>query len=816
MNIRTPHQFYLLILVFIVNAGILTAQSEHAPLGPTGPVSTPSISTLAQWDLLFDYDASTDSEQGALAGVVHADSFFWAANWNEDTIVVLDNDGSFVENFALPELFDENSGFIRAMTWDGTNIWAANNTSSIHRIDPVTKTVINSVNTSSPDPIRFITYDPSLDSGNGGFWVGNFNTSIYSISITGSVLSTIPVTTHTLGGMYGAAFDDISVGGPYLWVFHQAGNPSNSLISQIDLNTGTPTGVGRDVNQDLNTDGALAGGLFLTNTWDDAQTLILGGMNQATPDRIFGYEVSFDPNAAADLGTQAFSSPVSGCGLTNAETITFEITNLGNDPVSNIPVEALLNGTVIATEMIPGPLTGGMTISYTFMATVDLSIEGNYQLGVRTALDGDINNSNDLTSKGVANKQTVGPDFLVDFEGLEIGATELPFLYNQGDLFFEVATGPTTSDGTGPATGSGGSGNYIYMETSGANFTDEGIISTECIDLTSGDDIQFGFDYHMFGLAIGNLIVRVNDQMGNESIIDILSGPQQTAEAQAWESRVLSLNDFIGSVVEVTISGDINNNGAPVFTADIGLDNIGVRNCLAPTIEGTVTNLINADPGSIDLTVTGNDTYTYQWSNGAISEDLMNLIPGTYSVTVTASNGCAYSETFEIINACMGYAATADITDETGTNSDGAIDVTVSGGAAPFTFLWSNGAMTEDISNLPSGDYMLEITDDNGCIFTGNYTVDNLVNVDDIEGLTALTLSPNPTTGLFAVALEMERSAAVQLSVFNSIGQEVYRTNEESFSNHTYQIDLTKQAKGTYWVRLKMDEKVVTRNVTVK
>ncbi len=815
MKSTTTHQFFLLMLASVLNISILVAQSEYAPAGPTGPVPTPDISSLAQWDLLFDYDATTDSGQGALAGVIHVDSFFWAANWNLDTVVVLDNAGNFVENFILPELFDEDSGFIRAMTWDGTNIWAANNTGSIHQIDPATKTVINSVNTSSPDAIRFITYDASLNGGNGGFWVGNFNTPIYSISTAGAILSTIPVTTHTLGGMYGAAFDDISVGGPYLWVFHQAGDPSNSLISQIDLSTGMPTGVGRDVNQDLNTDGALAGGLFLTNTWDDAQTLILGGINQATPDRIFGYELSFDPDASADLATQAFSSPVSGCGLTNAETITFEITNLSNDPVSNIPVEALLNGTVIATEMIPGPLASGMTISYTFTTTVDLSVEGSYQLGVRTALEGDINNSNDLTSKIVANKQTVGPDFLVDFEGLQIGATELPFLFNQGDLFFEVATGPTTSDGTGPATGSGGSGNYIYMETSGANFTDEGIISTECIDLTGGDDVQFGFDYHMFGGAIGNLIVRVSDQMGNESIIDIISGQQQASDVQAWESRSLSLNDFIGSVVEVTISGDINNNGSPVFTADIALDNIGVRNCLAPTIEGVATNLMNGAPGSIDLTVTGNDTYTYQWSNGAISEDLMNLIPGTYSVTVTASNGCAYSETFEIINACMGYAATADITDETGTNSDGAIDVTVSGGAAPFTFVWSNGVTTEDISNLPSGDYMVEITDNNGCIFTGNYTVDNLVNVDDIDGLTALTLSPNPTTGLFAVALEMERSAAVQLSVFNAIGQEIYRTNEESFSSHAYQIDLTKQAKGTYWVRLKMDEKVVTRKVTL-
>ena len=727
----------------------------------------------------------------------------------------MNNDGSFVENFPLPELFDANSGFIRAMTFDGASIWAANNTTTIHVIDPATRTVTNSINTSVPETIRFITYDANLDSGNGGFWVGNFNTPIYSISTTGIILSTIPVATHTLGGMYGAAFDDISLGGPYLWVFHQAGDPSNSLITQIDLSTGTPTGVGRDVNQDLNTDGALAGGLFLTNTWDDNGTLILGGINQATPDRLFGYQVEFDPSVTTDLTTQAFSSPVSGCGLTDTETVTFELTNLGNDAVSDIPVEVLVNGAIVATEVIPGPLPSGSTISYTFLETIDLSITGSYALGVRTAMDGDINNSNDLSSRIIANKQTIGPDFSVDFEGSNIGATTLPFLFNEGSLEFEVANGPTVSVGTGPATGSGGAGNYIYMETSGAEFTDVGIITTECIDLTGVDEVQMAYDYHMFGGAIGNLVVRVNDQDGNESIIDIISGPQQTSENQAWETSSLSLNDFIGSVVEVTISGDINNNGSPVFTADIALDNIVVRNCQPTTIEGEVTNLINNDPGSIDLTVTGNDLYTFLWSTGADTEDISGLVPGTYSVTVTATNGCAFFETFTVIDACASFTATGNITDATDGLSNGAIDLVVEGGTPPYSFGWSNGANTEDISDLPAEFYIVEVTDANGCIFVGSFDVGNLVGTEDIEGLTALTVSPNPNRGFFQVELEMEQNAEVELKVFNSIGQEVYQTNEASFANHTYQLDFTNEAKGNYWISLKINGAIITRIVTI-
>lgn len=65
------------------------------------------------------------------------------------------------------------------------------------------------------------------------------------------------------------------------------------------------------------------------------------------------------------------------------------------------------------------------------------------------------------------------------------------------------------------------------------------------------------------------------------------------------------------------------------------------------TVTGTVTNTCTG--GSIDVTVTGGNTpYTYSWSNGSISQDLMNVSPGSYTVTVTDASGATKQATFTV------------------------------------------------------------------------------------------------------------------------------------------------------------------------
>ncbi|MEO1438743.1 MAG: SprB repeat-containing protein, partial [Bacteroidota bacterium] len=122
--------------------------------------------------------------------------------------------------------------------------------------------------------------------------------------------------------------------------------------------------------------------------------------------------------------------------------------------------------------------------------------------------------------------------------------------------------------------------------------------------------------------------------------------------------------------------------------------------------------------GDIDLTVSGGTLpYTYTWDNGAgTDEDPVGLTAGDYAVTVTDNNGCTIERSASITEPTeLIAAATGEILLCFG-DSDGNIDLTVSGGSQPYTYIWDNGAGTdEDPVGLTAGDYAVTVTDNNGC-----------------------------------------------------------------------------------------------------
>ena len=138
----------------------------------------------------------------------------------------------------------------------------------------------------------------------------------------------------------------------------------------------------------------------------------------------------------------------------------------------------------------------------------------------------------------------------------------------------------------------------------------------------------------------------------------------------------------------------------------------------------TDVSCFGLNDGEIDLTITsGTAPFTYTWSNSQSSEDLIGLAPGTYTVSVIDDHGCSTTASAEISEPEV-LQLSAEFNNVNCYNgNDGLIDLNVSGGTLPYSFTWSNGAITEDLSGLSAGPYDVVVSDFNGCEISYNTTI---------------------------------------------------------------------------------------------
>lgn len=362
--------------------------------GYQGPSNEPGYQPDAMWDIQLDINATAGtSSVGMAAGhfIKNAQipaGEFWVSKWASDTLIRFDATGAFLQKFTIAGLTG-----VRALAWDGTYLYAGTNTTTIYRIDPVTKLVVApNINSGSANTVRHISYDPTLDGGAGGFWVGNFGTDIDAIGMTGTLLTTIPASSHGLTGMYGSAYDPYTTGGPYLWIFNQGG-ANTTQIERINIATGTTSPLhSRNVFLDFQTTNSLtsglAGGLFITDQFVSGQNTI-GGVIQGTPNNVlFAYELSdlalVNDDAAADnlRPTKGYTRiPTS---QTFSETYTVEATNAGGNTISMLHVDFSVkyNGgaTVYTNTQMATNVASGQTVTLTSSGFSPANGVGTYDI----------------------------------------------------------------------------------------------------------------------------------------------------------------------------------------------------------------------------------------------------------------------------------------------------------------------------------------------------------------------------------------------------------------------------------------------------
>ena len=139
----------------------------------------------------------------------------------------------------------------------------------------------------------------------------------------------------------------------------------------------------------------------------------------------------------------------------------------------------------------------------------------------------------------------------------------------------------------------------------------------------------------------------------------------------------------------------------------------------------------------------GSLPYNYSWSTTDTTVNIAGLSAGSYSYTVSDTNGCTFQANFSV-NEPPPFTVSTLASDYSGYGisveggNDGTIDATVAGGVSPYVYDWNNGyATTEDLTGLFEGTYFVMVTDSNGCM-----ALDTVVLIEpDYFGVSTTVLS---------------------------------------------------------------------------
>ncbi|QMU66451.1 MAG: PKD domain-containing protein [Flavobacteriaceae bacterium] len=169
-----------------------------------------------------------------------------------------------------------------------------------------------------------------------------------------------------------------------------------------------------------------------------------------------------------------------------------------------------------------------------------------------------------------------------------------------------------------------------------------------------------------------------------------------------------------------------------------------------------------------------------------------NLPAGTYGVTLNDAQGCSITRQFVITEPTQ-LVLDGIITNATDCNdpNSGAIDLLVSGGTTPYTFVWSNGATTEDLQNIGPNNYLVIVTDARGCMIQQSFSV---VRPDPITATIVNSVSADCTTRTVIQRNIVNTSGgAPPLTISWSAGTVSGANGEimETSQNGTYFADIT-------------------------
>ena len=257
-----------------------------------------------------------------------------------------------------------------------------------------------------------------------------------------------------------------------------------------------------------------------------------------------------------------------------------------------------------------------------------------------------------------------------------------------------------------------------------------------------------------------------------------------------------------------TATDSITISGGALLSVDVGSD---ITICLGNTV-------------SITAVVTGGDgSYSYSWNTGETTASI-NKGAGTYIIDVTDGMGCSNADTINVtvgLTVNASFDQSADTIDLKLTNT--VTFVNTSTGSSSWNWDFGNSSSSTDQNPttvyINTGSFTVTlISSDGSCSDTafGKVVVINTTgfNENQINTLN-FEIYPNPTNRILTLKINKPNTDQISINIFNILGEKVNVPELDESLEEIYEIDVTGQHEGVYFLQIVSDNKNVVKKFVI-
>jgi len=427
-------------------------------------------------------------------------------------------------------------------------------------------------------------------------------------------------------------------------------------------------------------------------------SISLSGMNGASP-YSFNWGSGITGSSRTNLSANTYNVTMTdnnGCSTSSALVLNQPPSMTWSNAVTNVSCFGQANGAISLT------ITGGISpYSYNWSNGANTQTVAGLTAGtyIITATD----NVGCSASTTINVSQPNAPTFTTSFTDINC---------NGG------------TNGTISVSISGGNGPFSYLWNDGATSANRTGLAAGNYILTTSDNNSCTYQNNFTlnqptAITITSTVTNVACNGGNTGTITTAVSGGNAPYSYNWGGGVTTPNRSNLTAGNYTLTLTDNNGCTATHTASISQSST-----LSIIATVNFVTCAGGNNGNINLAVSGGSLpYSFNWGGGITTQNRTNLEAGTYAVTITDNAGCSFSDSYNVTQPSA-IAATSTITNVACSGSNtGAINLSVSGGNAPYSFNWGGGVTTQNRTGLGAGNYAVTITDNSGCSINNTYTI---------------------------------------------------------------------------------------------